>query len=155
MAKIYKPSSGFTLIEAMIVVAVISIIVTLAVSSYNSQTQRARRAEAKQYLLDMANKQEGFYTQFLSYTAVVAGPNGCSGIACGLGYANNQSNTGLYTGSVTALPGGCAPGGATPCTSFTLTATPNVVDNDCTTLTYTSVNVRGNTGTGTVDECWR
>ena len=150
-----RKGKGFTLIEAMIVLAVISILMSVAVSAYRSQTERTRRAEAKQFLLDMANKQESFYTQFLSYTTVVAGPGGCAGIACGLGYSSNQSTSNLYTASITTLPAGCAPGGATACTSYTLTATSNVVDLDCVTLTYTSANVRGNTGTGTVDECWR
>ena len=41
-----KRTRGFTLIELMIVVAVIAILASVAISQYNKQVRKSRRAEA-------------------------------------------------------------------------------------------------------------
>jgi len=49
---------GFTLIELMIVVAVVAILVALALPSYSRYVRKANRGEAQQLLLNWANNQE-------------------------------------------------------------------------------------------------
>ncbi len=145
------------MIEIMIVVLIVAIISGLALESYSNQTTRARRAEAKAFLLEIAAKEESFFSQYVSYTDVIARPGGaCVGVACGLGLGANISPRGFYSVTAALLPAGCAPGGAQNCTAYTLTATPvGIFDADCTTMTYTNINVRGSTGAGTINECWR
>jgi type IV pilus assembly protein PilE len=59
--------SGFTLLELVIVIAVIGTLLTLAIPSYQRYTQRAHRAEAIRIMLAIAGCQErvrsntGFY----------------------------------------------------------------------------------------------
>lgn len=53
---------GFTLIEVMIVVAIIGLLAAIAYPAYLDQVRAARRTEAKTLLLQAANRQERFYS---------------------------------------------------------------------------------------------
>ena len=50
--------SGFSLIELMIVIAVVAILVALALPSYTGYIRKAKRGEAEQLLMNWANLQE-------------------------------------------------------------------------------------------------
>jgi type IV pilus assembly protein PilE len=49
---------GFTLVELMIVVAIVAILVALALPSYARYIRKANRGEAQQLLMNWANNQE-------------------------------------------------------------------------------------------------
>lgn len=57
-----KQHQGFTLIEVMIVVAVIGILTAIAVPSYNAYTLRSHRADARNFLLSVSQRLEQNYT---------------------------------------------------------------------------------------------
>lgn len=56
--KYINNSRGFTLVEVMIVVAIVAILVALALPSYTAYVRKANRGEAQQLLLNWANNQE-------------------------------------------------------------------------------------------------
>ena len=59
---------GFTLIELMVVVAVVAILAAIAYPSYINQVRKSRRADAKSALLDLATRQERFFSTQNTYT---------------------------------------------------------------------------------------
>jgi Tfp pilus assembly protein PilE len=77
-----------------------------------------------------------------------------------LGYGNNSQpiEEGWYLVTVSSVtPGGCAPGSATACNGFTLTAAPQndqVHDTECGNFRITELGQKTETGTGTARDCW-
>lgn len=49
---------GFTLVELMVVIAIVAILVALALPSYTRYIRKANRGEAQQLLLNWSNNQE-------------------------------------------------------------------------------------------------
>lgn len=137
---------GVTLMELMTVVAIVSILAAVAVSSYRAQMLRANRSEAKSALLRIQVAQEKFFLQNNRYaleSELATAPPGGLGV----------SMPAQYTLSLSTM-------GAAP-TAYSATATATSGqrdDDDCATLTITESGVRSATnksGTTTTAACWR
>ncbi len=123
-----KTEKGFTLIELMVVVAILAIIVTIGYPLYIEQSYKARRADAKVAIVDAAAVLERCRTNTNTYV-------GC--------YANQVSPEGYYdlsaaaaanTYTITAAAkSGAAQAKDTKCASFTLTHTgaKSATSSDC------------------------
>lgn len=68
--KLIQP--GFTLIELMLVIVVIGILIKIAIPTYTASVQSSRRTDAKTALLDLASREEKFYSVNNQYTADAA-----------------------------------------------------------------------------------
>lgn len=105
-----KRQPGFTLIELMIVVAIIGIIAAIAFPSYDESVRKGRRAAAQSFLIEVANKQQQYLLDARQY-------------ALGTGFLTTLSMTApaevtqFYSLTVD-------PATATTPPSFTITATP-------------------------------
>ena len=64
-----KPVKGFTLIELMIVVAVVGVIAALAYPSYVDSVRKGKRSDAQSALMEVAQKEETYYARNATYTA--------------------------------------------------------------------------------------
>jgi type IV pilus assembly protein PilE len=62
---------GFTLIEMMIVVAIVGVLATVAYPSYVDQVRRSHRSEAQTVLMNLANRQQQFLLDTRSYADTV------------------------------------------------------------------------------------
>ncbi|WP_151705076.1 type IV pilin protein [Nitrincola alkalilacustris] len=66
---------GFTLIEVMIAVVVVSILVAIAYPSYQQYLIRGNRAEAQSFLMDLAQRQQQFLIDSRSYADTLGALN--------------------------------------------------------------------------------
>src|SRR5579872_5390333 len=150
-------SAGFTLIELMIVVVIATILLSIAIPSYLSQVRQSRRTEAKTALLDLAGREESFFsTNGSQYTIA----------ATSLGYTAwnvGNSPSGYYTVTVAcvAIQGaalGCDPNANAPAgPSYYLTATPvgsQANDTQCGTFAVDSLGNQFSNGTLPSAQCW-
>jgi type IV pilus assembly protein PilE len=100
-----RASGGFTLIEVMIVVAIIGILAMIGIPSYERYIIRSNRAVAKQFMLSVASKQEQYLLDARQYATTVSA----------LGLTPPTEISTRYTFGFAAC--------AAPCTTYTLTAT--------------------------------
>ena len=71
-----KRQTGFTLIELMIVVAVVGILAAIAYPSYSESVLKGKRAQGRTALAELMQQQERYMTQmncYLAFTTVYSG----------------------------------------------------------------------------------
>ena len=66
---------GFTLIEVVVVMAVVAILAAVAIPNYSEYVMRSHRSEAQSFISDVANRQSQFFLDRRSYAATVAALN--------------------------------------------------------------------------------
>ncbi len=63
-----KKLKGFSLIELMVVVAIVGMLAAIAYPSFTEEVKKSRRADAQGALLGLANAMERHYTETGAYT---------------------------------------------------------------------------------------
>lgn len=138
------PGAGFTLIELMIVVALVALLAGIAYPSYREQIAKAKRADAASALLTGAQALERHYTTNGSYL------DANNNLAAVFPVQVPDAGTAYYIiTSQTATAN-----------TFTLraTRTGSMVGDTCGDLEINAAGARtlqGNSGGKTVADCWR
>lgn len=147
---------GLTLMEMLIVMSIISILVAVALPSYSEHVARARRADARTQLLQVAQFMQRFYAANDQYQQDRAGNKVDSQVPAGL-MKSPADGEAVYTVVF--------PGGMQTTTSFHVRMVPvptgPMAADKCGTFTIDSLGVRsvivdGTTHTGALrDTCWK
>jgi type IV pilus assembly protein PilE len=114
-----KRNRGFTLLEVMIVVAIVGILAAIALPAYQNQVRKGNRSAAQQFMQDVALREQQIMLDMRGYVPVAATAdfaNAPSASPPGVGLAAPATTTGKYTFVVTR-------DNTTTPPSYTITAT--------------------------------
>jgi type IV pilus assembly protein PilE len=142
---------GFTLIELMIAVAIVSILTTIAVASYTSQVQKSRRTDARSAVLDLAGREEKLFSVANAYSADPGDLGyGAAGAPWGI-----KVGSGYYQVTVVSPDPAAPPGTA----SYLITAvpvpgSPQASDTTCTSLSVNQLGAQTATPAANATTCW-
>lgn len=136
---------GFTLMEMMAVIVIVGILAAVSYPSYQNQVRKSRRSDARNLLLDAANREEQHILDRGRYTVSMTD----------LGFAADpaESENGYY--SVSADVGGC--GDIRSCHELTATAQgAQTEDAACREFTVDSTGARSARSADGVpnENCW-
>lgn len=130
--------TGFTLTELLIAMAIGAILATIAYPSYQEHVRKSYRSEAQSLLMDIASRQEKFFTENNRYAVNLSTLNFSSNTV--------SSDTGRYTASITASTN----------TTFTAQAAPSSKggqnQDSCATFSLNELGVHSVSGTD--NRCW-
>jgi type IV pilus assembly protein PilE len=145
-----RPEAGFTLIEVMVVVAIIGILAAVAFPSYQEYVRKGNRSGAQQLMMEIGSRQSQYILDARAYTDII-----------GTGGLNIPSRDG-WTCSATATAPQCSntkyeitvtvANTATPPT-FAISAAPLGAQSADGTLTYNSAGTKTRMVSGT-DKGW-
>ncbi|MFZ2267190.1 MAG: type IV pilin protein [Azonexus sp.] len=144
---------GFSLIELMVVVAIVGILAAVAYPSYTDYVLRSRRTDAKSALMGTAQAMERLYTEKMKYNSATLGtsapttdiglttsPDGFYTIA----FDSDPTDATACSGTATTNPSA---------TAFRICATPTgsqTKDTTCGTFSLSSTGIK----TPTTARCW-
>ena len=141
-----KIQTGFTIIELVVVMAVIAVLSAIAYNGYSESIRKARRTEARNQMLNIAAAQERFRYSNPRYAATLTALGQAAVVADG---------TQFYDVSMTGVADLLVP------SAYTITATPRPAQSKdkCGSLTLTNLGVKGSSGLSPAPadnpDCWK
>ncbi|MEW6119418.1 MAG: type IV pilin protein [Pseudomonadota bacterium] len=129
-------ASGFTLIELMIVVAIVASLATIAYPSYLEQVRKSNRADAQALMLENAQFMERYFTTNGTYEDA--------------DLPKQQAPEEGDARYAITLPTATA-------TEYTIQATPTGSFEDplCGTITIDQTGTKTESGSGALSDCWK
>ncbi len=124
-----RTTSGFTLVELMIVIGIVAILVAMALPSYGKSVRKSRRADAQSTIIEFSGSAARVFTETSSYESLIL-----------------PASTDYYTFSFPSTPAA---------TSYLIQATPKDAQSkdSCGTMTITNTGKKTHTGSDAI--CWK
>ena len=132
-----KRARGFTLIELMIVIAIVGLLAGVAYPSYQNSVRKSNRADAMDRLLDTAQRLERCFTVYGTYNNANCAIQNGNTLPSAKTYYNIAVTATASTYSLTATP---------------VASKPQVKDTKCTSFTLDNTGKKTSTPTGST--CW-
>jgi type IV pilus assembly protein PilA len=98
LTRMMRKNEGFTLIELMIVIAIIGILAAIAIPQFSAYRQRSYNSSANADLRNAATAQEAYYVDHMRYTNVSGDLVGTYGLFTSKGviFTVNSGNASQY-----------------------------------------------------------
>jgi type IV pilus assembly protein PilE len=146
---VYSKKQGFTLVELVVVVAMVGILAAIAIPNYQDSVRKSRRKDAEGALVGFANAMERYFTEHNSYKSAATG-GADTGFPPVTLYSNQSpvdGGTKYYDLKINAAD----------VTTYTLEATPAgaQANDSCGILTVDNTGVRtAKKNNVSVPNCW-
>ena len=147
-------TTGFTLFELMIVVAIVAILLAVGIPGYQQQVLKTKRSIARGELLEVLARQEQYFINNKRYADDLV-KLGYSDAASNEYAVDDDTNAGATGSGIYNIK--LIPDATTPTTKFSLEANPTgsqAKDKLCGKLTINQAGLKGENGTGDAKDCW-
>ena len=150
-----RHSTGFTLIELMIVVAIIGLLAAVAYPSYTDSVAKGKRGEARAAILDLLQQQERYFTQMNTYEAFSLGTPGALPFKGFSGLSGGSSGSSHLLGArLCSAVGGTVPTKQECIEVFAEPQSAVFTDPKVSSMAIDTQGRRTCTGTQ-IDRCWK